>query len=166
MNDHYQSHAPPAREQGGELTPAKSGSGGPARRRRLRFGRERGQSIVEFALIAPLFFILIFSIIDFGLGLKAWITVTQATREAARWGAIGAPCDEVEDRAVESSSGLLTTDDVDVTNCQGTAGESVVVSATYDYELVTPLGAFLDLVAGGSAPASIAISSSTDMRLE
>jgi Flp pilus assembly protein TadG len=118
------------------------------------------------ALVAPTFFLLIFAIVDFGLGLKAWINVTQATREAARWGTVGATCDEIEAEAIESSSGMLTAADVTVTNCQGASGESVVVSATYDYDMVTPLGSFVELVSGGSLPGTIALSATTDMRLE
>ena len=50
---------------------------------------ERGQSLVEFALVIPVLLILVFGIIDFGMGLRAYITVTQATREGARFGAVG-----------------------------------------------------------------------------
>ena len=59
-----------------------------------RFGRVRhrsraeGQSLVEFSLVlAPLFLILL-GIIQFGFIFNSYITLTNATREAAREGSI------------------------------------------------------------------------------
>ena len=55
-----------------------------------RRGRERseGQSLVEFALVLiPLFFILL-GIIQFGFIFNTYVTMTSATREAARSGTI------------------------------------------------------------------------------
>ena len=57
---------------------------------RRRWGRERsgGQSLVEFALVLiPLFFILL-GIIQFGFIFNTYVTMTSATREAARSGTI------------------------------------------------------------------------------
>ncbi|MCH8921013.1 MAG: pilus assembly protein, partial [Chloroflexi bacterium] len=47
---------------------------------------EKGQSLVEFAMVIPIFLILVFAIVDFGMGFHAWITVTNAAREGARIG--------------------------------------------------------------------------------
>ena len=150
-------------------SPSPSETATNARRSRRR--RERGQSLVEFALVAPIFFLLIFAIVDFGLGLRAWITVTQSAREAVRFASVTCATDDadsvaVEQKAVDTSAGLLTLADVEVTNCPGGSTESVVVDVTYDYDLVTPLGGLLELVSGGSVPATITLQSSTDMRLE
>ena len=133
--------------------------------------RQRGQNLVEFALVVPIFFVIIFGIIDFGLGLKAWITITNSAREGARYAAVtcattSASEANVIDRAVDTSAGLLTDADVTVTNCPGDSTESVVVSVSYDYDLITPLGALMTLMSGGSLPSTISMSSSADMRLE
>jgi hypothetical protein len=138
----------------------------PQERSQNRRRREGGQGLVEFALVAPVFFLLIFAVIDFGLGLRAWITVTQSAREAARIGAVGASCDAIVDKAVDSSAGLLTSPDVTVVGCQGPAGDSVNVNVSYNYDFVTPIGSLLDLISGGSIPGAITMQSSTDMRLE
>ena len=50
---------------------------------------DRAQSLVEFALIVPMLLILVFGIIDFGMGLRAYISVTSATREGARFAIVG-----------------------------------------------------------------------------
>lgn len=49
---------------------------------------EKGVSAVEFALIAPLLFILTFGIIEFGILLFDKAVVTNASREGARAGIV------------------------------------------------------------------------------
>ncbi len=53
-------------------------------RRQEGDGRERGASIVEFALVAPILFTVLFGIVDFGLLLSDDIGLQQGVREAAR----------------------------------------------------------------------------------
>jgi Flp pilus assembly protein TadG len=50
---------------------------------------ERGAAAVEFALIAPLLFMLIFGIIQFGLAWSQKEIFVQAAREGARYAAVG-----------------------------------------------------------------------------
>jgi Flp pilus assembly protein TadG len=60
----------------------------PVLHRARRSGRDGGQSLVEFALVlTPLFFVLL-GIIQFGFIFNGYVTVTNATREAAREGSI------------------------------------------------------------------------------
>lgn len=47
--------------------------------------RGRGQSLVEFALILPVFLLILAGILDFGFMLNTRITLINGTREAARW---------------------------------------------------------------------------------
>ncbi|HVS44986.1 MAG TPA: TadE family protein [Candidatus Dormibacteraeota bacterium] len=58
---------------------------GSSRSRRLHRRGARGQGLVEFALVAPLLLALAFGIFDFGRGMSANVTVTNASREGARW---------------------------------------------------------------------------------
>lgn len=60
----------------------------PARRRRAR-GAEGGQSLVEYALMVPLLFILIVNLVNFGGLLYSWITVADAARAGAQYAAMG-----------------------------------------------------------------------------
>ena len=122
--------------------------------------------MVEFALILPLFLIVMFIIADFGVGFSRWLVVTNATREGAREGTVGASVAEVQQRTAATSSGLLDTTDVVVTyedfDSDGVGpGDAVIVSADYEYNLITPLGRFLNLAFG-----SLTLSSCSDMRLE
>lgn len=58
-------------------------------RRRLR-GAERGQSFAEFAIVLPILLLLVFGVYDFGRGMSANVTVTNASREGARYMAVHA----------------------------------------------------------------------------
>jgi len=53
-----------------------------------RTRRERGAAALEFALIAPLFFFVIFGGIEVGLMFRSNLTVSDLTRNAARIGSI------------------------------------------------------------------------------
>jgi Flp pilus assembly protein TadG len=58
------------------------------RRRSGEPGPEAGQSLVEFSLILFPLFLILLAIIQFGLIFNAYVTVTNATRDAARMGSI------------------------------------------------------------------------------
>ena len=130
-------------------------------RRRLRRGRatSRGQSLVEFALVFPLFILLVAGMIDFGMGLYSYMTINNATRDAARLGATmctANPCAGAVKARVTAAVGGLGIDTPVVTckasvsavpphpnpNCtSGTAlpGDDVVVTVTYHYRMIWPL---------------------------
>jgi Flp pilus assembly protein TadG len=55
-----------------------------ARLAHRRHAGERGQSLVEFALILPALLFLLLGIVQFGFIFQAYITLSTATREAAR----------------------------------------------------------------------------------
>ena len=139
----------------------------------------RGQSLVEFSLILPILMILVFGILDFGLGLRSYISLSNAVREGARYASVGNPVgmesdcngmtnDTVYGRICVATGGLdLTELDPDVSFPQGVApGNSVVVSADYTYQFVTPIGDLIGFFSGGAFPSSIDLSSSANMRLE
>jgi Flp pilus assembly protein TadG len=55
---------------------------------RLRPNRTRGQALTEFALIVPIFALLLFGIIDLGRFVYTQNALNQVAREAARVGAV------------------------------------------------------------------------------
>jgi hypothetical protein len=137
---------------------------------------ERGQAVVEFALILPIFLIVLFLLVEFGVGFSRWIVITNSAREAARYAAVQNDTAAVvtgaaTQRAIDTSNGLLDSPDASVDvyfvdgpddgTSVGDRGDSVVVTADLDYALITPLRAFLSV-----AFDSIHISSCADMRLE
>jgi len=111
---------------------------------------ERGAAAVEFAIIAPLFFLLVFAIIDFGFGFHAWDGTQNAAREGARVGAVTPDTGEIESRVRQSSSFLdQTVVGVSVQcaaegsssfgSCGWIEGDTVRVTVTYLYSYKTPL---------------------------
>src|SRR5262245_53544467 len=67
-------------------------------RKPLRSG-ERGQALVEFAIIVTLMIALISGIVDFGRAFNGWIALSSAAREGARLAAVGASEAEITDWA-------------------------------------------------------------------
>jgi Flp pilus assembly protein TadG len=57
----------------------------PSRRRRAGCPTKRGQALVEFALVAPVFFLIVFAIIDFGRYVYYVQVLNNAAREGARY---------------------------------------------------------------------------------
>ena len=135
---------------------------------RTRRKKERGQALVEFALVAPVFLLLLMGIVDFGLGLRAWISVTNSAREGARLASVHATCDAIRQRVEDSSGGLVTSGSqvtIDPSSCSFVTGDSATVTVQYTYHLVTPLGGLLSMF-GHGVPSSIDITSSSNMRVE
>ncbi len=129
---------------------------------------EKGQALAEFALLIPIFLILLFAIVDFGMGFHSWITVTNSAREGARLGAVSATMEKIEER-VRLTANLPKQDinmTVTVTNAQGQPGDSVVVQVDYDYDLITPLAGLVQLVSGDILGPTLTFSSTAEMRLE
>jgi hypothetical protein len=50
---------------------------------------ERGQTLAEFALAAPIFFLLVFGFVDMARLYQSWVTIQHAAREGARYGVTG-----------------------------------------------------------------------------
>ena len=75
---------------------------------RGRADRQQGQSLVEFALVFPIFFVLLMGMIEFGLVFNAILSLNFATRDASlvaaeAGNAVGADC--VVLKKVEQSIG-------------------------------------------------------------
>jgi len=117
---------------------------------------ERGQTMVEFALIMPVLCMVLFAIIQFGILYKDYLTLTDATRVGARKAAVSRttvdPVGLAEASVRNAASDLRQADlDVDVTATAWAPGADVTVEATYPYK-VNVLGM---VVASGRLSSSI-----------
>jgi Flp pilus assembly protein TadG len=125
---------------------------------------ERGQSLVEFAMVLPLLLVLLFGIVDFGRAFQSWISITNAAREGARVGTTGATattiCARVE--ATAAVSGATCT----VTGVPGMTGDNVTVKVDYTLSLITPIGPMLGLLGGQGLQSSFPLTSTAIMRIE
>ena len=112
--------------------------------RRLHHEQD-GQSATEFAIVLPVFCLLLFAVIQFGILFNNYLTLTDAVRAGARTGAVsrleGDP-EGVTTARVRSAAGALNGADdpavldVDVTAPGGWEhGEDVIVEASYPYSI-------------------------------
>lgn len=107
--------------------------------RALRRRGSRGQALVEFALILPIFILLLVGLFDVGRAIYAYNTVSNATREALREAIVHQ--DEVAVRGEAKKAGValgLTDADITLVPCNE-AGCMYGVTVTYDYVPATPL---------------------------
>ena len=101
--------------------------------------RERGQTVIEFALLAPVIFVLLFMIVDFGLALDRRITLQHAVREGARYAAVAGSndCGKILEKTLAQAQGIDATVTVSYDADPGDParlGDTVTVSAQFTYE--------------------------------
>lgn len=127
---------------------------------------EKGQALVEFALILPFMLLLLFALVDFGRGFYTWLVVTNAAREGARAAAVQSDTATVKGK-INSSAANLDPSKLTITlgNIRGTRGTATTVDVTYNFQFVTPIGPMLKLVSGGSITPP-KVSAHAEMRLE
>jgi uncharacterized membrane protein len=101
--------------------------------------RERGVAAVEAALVLPVLLLLIMGIIDLGRAFATKQEVTHATREAVRVYAVTHDHDQAIQAFEQGTAGLACTVPV-ISPEPCTEGEEVTVSASCDFDFVTPLG--------------------------
>lgn len=81
---------------------------------RRRVNASRGQAMVEFAMITPLFMLILLTVLEFGFVFTHHITMEYATREGARMGAALAngsvtfDCKVVDEQVVAAVQRVLT----------------------------------------------------------
>lgn len=109
-------------------------------RSRVDARSERGQAMVEFALVLPILLVLVLGIIQFGILFNNYQTLTDAVRVGARQAAVSRTLADPAGTAtarVRTAAGTSLDDarlDVEVTSTW-TQGSDVTVRATYPYEI-------------------------------
>lgn len=69
--------------------------------------KERGQGLVEMALVLPLLLLLVVGAVELGMALNRQITVVNAAREGARFGAAGASPDDIREAVLSATSQMF-----------------------------------------------------------
>jgi Flp pilus assembly protein TadG len=147
----------------------------PGSRQRL-LKRQRAQSLVELAFVLPVLMMLVFGIVDFGMGLHSWIVLTNSSREGARLAVVHAPSSgaihcspplpaagSIERKVCDTAANLKPANvTITVTNADPgvtKSGQPVTVKVDYQYDLITPFAFIMHLN-------SLTMSSTVQMRLE
>lgn len=112
---------------------------------------ERGAAAVEFALVMPILFMLIFGIIDFGYAINRSSMINNAARDAAREGSLNGTKADIIAAANGSLTGIAgATVKVTCTKPAGGAcgtnydadaasGGTTIVTVEYTHEMITPI---------------------------
>jgi Flp pilus assembly protein TadG len=116
--------------------------------------RPRGQSLVEFALVLPIFLLVMMGIIDFGRAIFSYNSLSNATRDGARVAIVdqtvtaGIPAGAAEAAEQASAMGIDPATDVDVeytqpdgSDCSAdrSIGCIATVTVRYEFEALTPI---------------------------
>jgi Flp pilus assembly protein TadG len=110
---------------------------------RRQTGNERGQAMVEFALVIPVLLVVAFGILQGGILFNNYMALTDAVRVGARQAAVGRtaadPVGQAEAR-LRDAAGHLDQAQLDVTITPADPstwqqGGDVTVTATYPYQI-------------------------------
>lgn len=103
---------------------------------------DRGQAIVEMALVLAVLLLLLTGIMEFGRVLSAQIVVSYASREGARVGILGKTDAEITEAVLHAASSLDESKiSVTITPPQSgrVRGAELRVEAEYTVDIVVPL---------------------------
>ena len=119
--------------------------------------RRRGAVIVEFALVVPFLFLIVFGIIDFSRAYAQLNNINSSLREGARFGAAQKLPNVKDIKAEVYNFSKNWANPLDTSLVNVTTGDDIVVSVT-NYPITLPtLGGFLKL-AGKKVDASRTVS--------
>ena len=77
--------------------------------------RGRGQTLVEFAMVLPIIFVVLIATLDLGRAVFVYNTLAQSARQAARLAIVNQNVGDVQDAAIANAPTLgLSTANVDV----------------------------------------------------
>lgn len=120
---------------------------------------QKGQALVELALLVPFMALIVFGLIEFGFMFNDYVSVVNASRNGARVAAHDSASTNVNSTVSDSAKSLLNCSTPTATTTQNgsnpTNSWTVTVSCTYTP--FTPYGSRL-------GPLNLKIQSSTTMR--
>lgn len=120
---------------------------------------QKGQSLVEFALIVPLILLLLFGMFDIGRVLFSAVALEHAAREGARVASVGKTNADVIASINNATTGLDSSRvSVSISTEARTSGENIEIHLSYPVSMINPLMR--------SFQSSFTISSKSVMRVE
>ncbi len=135
-----------------------------------RYLMPKGQDLVEYALLLPFMLMLIMGIFDLGRVTFLYSTITNISREGARYGVVH-QCETAEviaaakDKSIGIDPGDLIFNVIwnpaDCSYPDPTGSGTVTVSVSFDFLPLTP---FITNILGGSS--SVNLDATTTMYLE
>jgi Flp pilus assembly protein TadG len=100
---------------------------------------ERGQTMTEFAIVLPIFLLLLLGIAQLGIAFNNYLALTDGVRAGARYGAVlrtDASHDPKTIAKVKQSAANLDTNQIGVTiSSTWQAGSDLTVCGSYPYSI-------------------------------
>lgn len=121
--------------------------------------REKGQELVEYALILPIMLLILMSILDLGRAVYYYSAIHNSAREGVRYGIVNPDDPAGIEAVVRNKAVALRPTDLTVVITLPDE-DTVEVTVTYQFVAITPIaGALL-------GDNTITLGSSTAMRIE
>ncbi len=102
---------------------------------------EKGQSMVELALVLPMILLLLMGIVEFGRLFHTYLVITQGSREGARLAVVGESDQQIIAK-IEQVTASLNVEKLSIQISPGAneriRGVSVQVSVSYELDLIVP----------------------------
>ncbi|NTW05633.1 MAG: pilus assembly protein [Peptococcaceae bacterium] len=123
---------------------------------------QQGQSIVELALVLPIFLLLFMGIVEFGIIFHNYLVITNASREGARIAIIGSSDLNITNRILSASTSLQPEKlqiKISPDSTQRKSGTLTTVEVSYHHNPIFP-------VLYNLAPDLLILTSKTTMQIE
>jgi Flp pilus assembly protein TadG len=101
-------------------------------------GKERGQDLAEYALILPIFLLVILSIFDMGRAVYYYSALQNSVREGARYGIIYPEDITGIENVVRQKAVGLDVNDLNIYTSYP-SDDTIQVRATFQFQIVTPI---------------------------
>lgn len=123
---------------------------------------KRGQALVEFAIILPVLLLILMGIVQFGLVINDYLTISNLSREGAREGIVNTSDYEIDNAVLTRAVNIDTTKmtiGISPSEDSRTTGQTLTVTITYNCSLIVPI---ISNIFGGQ----VVLTSQTSMRIE
>lgn len=126
--------------------------------------QQRGQTLVEMALVLPVFLLFVMGIFDLGRAVLLGNTVAEAARQGARYAVVNpADCTGIKTAVTNALAGVaqVAPSAVTINEASGIdTGDPVTVSVTTTFTPITPL------IAQAMKASSVTIQRASTMKIE
>jgi len=111
--------------------------------RRPRLGDDRGSNLVEFALASTVFFMTLFGVIIFGIGVWQYNMVSDLAQEGARWASVhgstsASPAVQAGVQAYVQSRAPFNVTVTTIPTTVGASGSTIRVRVQYSFNAAIP----------------------------
>lgn len=103
---------------------------------------QKGQSMVELAIILPILLLIIMGIFEFGRVMNAYLTINHAAREGARAASLGSYDTQIIEKIDTASYPLdilKLTKTISPSKISRTRGAYAAVTVAYDFDIIIPI---------------------------